>query len=87
MFIIQSQFEAFLYLTQLFLFDQRIPQGASSPYQEKLTTFPLTQVKKYHIVIQNNQIRRFIDPIPERDLNSQFLDSYLKDFWLFELIF
>jgi len=29
----------------------------------------------------------FFDPVPERDLNSRFLDSYLKDFWLFELIF
>lgn len=54
MFIIQSQFEAFLYLTQLFLFDQRIPQGASLPFQEKLTTFPLIQVKKYYIITKKS---------------------------------
>ena len=74
-FIIQSQFEAFLYLTQLFLFDQRIPQGASSPYQEKLTTFPLTQVKNIILLLKT---------IIRVDLLTRCLNEiWILSFWIY----
>ena len=76
-FIIQSQFEAFLYLTQLFLFDQRIPQGASSPFQEKLKTFPLIQVKKYYILTKNQ-----ILIIKVESKRKNFLTRCLNEIWI-----
>ena len=33
-------------MTRLFQFGRRIPQGASLPFQERLTTFPFIRVKK-----------------------------------------
>ena len=74
-FIIQSQFEAFLYLTQLFLFDQRIPQGVSSPFQEKLTTFPFIQVKKYYILTKNQIIK-------VKSKGEIFLTWCLNEIWI-----